>query len=221
MAILPNWLSYKWLSFEFRKRFIGFDVPSEPHFDAKSVDYFKERLAASKLYLEFGSGGSTVLAAKLGRRGFSVDSDPFFLRGVRKKIAGTNHSMKLVHADVGNTGAWGRPRSAKPTEENLARWRNYVEVPFRDIGDEFYDLILVDGRWRVCCALNTLREGAARKATFTLLFDDYRRKSYHRIEAFAEVTRMVGRMAVIEVEEGRMLKVPTSEDVARLLKDVR
>ncbi|MGV3551558.1 hypothetical protein [Rhizobium sp.] len=220
MAILPKSLSYSNLSFEFRKRFIGFDVPSEPHFDPKSVDFFKGKMAAAKFYLEFGSGGSTVLAAKSGKRGFSVDSDRFFLRDVNKKIKGTSHQMKLYHADVGSTGLWGRPKDQKHTRKNLERWRNYVEAPFRDIGDDFYDLILVDGRWRVACAMNTLREGAARKATFTLLFDDYKRKAYHKIEQFAEVTQMAGRMAAIEVVDGQMLKVPEPEDISRMLKHI-
>jgi hypothetical protein len=221
MAILPKTLSYKKLSFEFRKRFIGFDVPSKPHFSPDAVTFFQERIEAAKFYLEFGSGGSTVLAAQMGKRGFSVESDRFYLRDVRKKIKGSTHGMKLTWADVGPTGAWGRPDRRKPTEQNVLKWRNYVEAPFREIGNEFYDLILVDGRWRVAAALNSLREGAARNASFTLLFDDYRRKHYHAIEAFAGSPKMVDRMAVFEIDQGRMPKVPTEDDLSRFIRDIR
>jgi hypothetical protein len=221
-SLLPKSLTYSSLAFEFRKRFIGFDVPSQPHFDDRSLKFFRDKLQESKFYLEFGSGGSTVLAAHLGKRGFSVDSDRFFLRDVRKKIKGTTHQLDMVYADIGSTGAWGKPKNKKPTTKRLAAWRNYAEVPFKAIGSEFYDLILVDGRFRVACALKTLYEGAVRKATFTLLFDDYKsRKHYHAIEKFASVTKLVGRMAVIEIDAGKMLKVPSEADIARFARDMR
>ena len=42
-----------------------FDVPTEPHFDDASARYFRDQLARARNYLEYGSGGSTVLANQL------------------------------------------------------------------------------------------------------------------------------------------------------------
>jgi len=60
------------------------------------------------------------------------------------------------------------------------------------------DLILVDGRFRVACALTTILN-LAQDDRWELLVDDYRGRShYTAIEKFANLERMVGRMAVFK-----------------------
>jgi hypothetical protein len=215
------WNLVKDWKFELRKRFIGFRVPDEPHFDEKSRMFFRRRLKLSTNYLEFGSGGSTVLAVKMGKVGVSIEGDKHFCRDVRKKVRNKNKTMELIHVDVGMTGAWGRPRNKKQTPARLAKWRRYIDVPFERPLDPFYDLILVDGRFRLACALKTLQEGAKRKANFTLIVDDYvGRKKYWMVEKFAKRTKTIGRMAVFEITGGAMLETPTDEHIASAIKDM-
>src|SRR5436309_1304424 len=98
---------------------MDFPVPDSPHFhgtDGKcdeGLAFFLETLKSSKRYLEYGTGGSTYLAAKHGIEFIAVDSDPYFLKSVRKKISkgglASPAGQTYRYADIGLTGQWGRP----------------------------------------------------------------------------------------------------------------
>lgn len=186
-----------------KQRLVDFDVPSLPHFDSdETTRWFMSKLAESKMYLEYGSGGSTCLAAKNGIRFVSVDSDRFFLNSVKKKIIkeGINREADQVfhHADIGVTGGWGKPIIlGEPSAARLEKFRRYSDFP-KEIGSRFPlpDLVLVDGRFRVACALKTLKALQAEK-DWLLLVDDYvNRPSYQVILEFGVLQGYVGRMAV-------------------------
>ena len=86
------------------------------------------------------------------------------------------------------------PGAAAPPLQGRPGWRRYAELPFEG-GGFTPDLILVDGRFRVACALVTTRELRHLPGT-TLLIDDYAgRPHYHEVERFAELLAMHGRMA--------------------------
>lgn len=55
------------LSHVYQQRVVGFQPPGPmPYMPADEVEFFKERMAHCRQYVEFGSGGSTVYASKLG-----------------------------------------------------------------------------------------------------------------------------------------------------------
>jgi hypothetical protein len=159
----------------------GFDVPDQPQFDDDGRAYFLDRLTKASFYLEYGSGGSTVAAASLRKPFITVDSDRVYLESVRRKIA-----------HIGITTAWGYPLLKTETPGRLVRWRNYAELPWTyNIRP---DLILIDGRFRVHCALYSI----SRLDDFEILFDDYAsRPHYREVEKFAEL-EMRGRLAVLK-----------------------
>ena len=186
----------------YMQRVVGFPVPSAPHFDAVSTPFFIERLQQARSYLEFGSGGSTFLAAALGKSFVTIESDRYFLNAVAAKIGSSGHSIdpsrqRLMHIDIGLTEAWGKPVFRKPTAARRERWRRYFTAPWAEGAPDFApDLILVDGRFRVACTLQTAAH-LIHRTDWTILFDDYIGRPHHRIvEDFLELTEMVGRMAV-------------------------
>ena len=189
------------LKFLYVQRVKGFDVPTAPHFDSdETVEWFTSRLLQSKYYVEFGSGGSTFIAAQNGLRFVAVDSDRFFLQAVRNKIEAhgfLDESRQTFHyANIGLTKGWGRPIVDHPrTEARLTSFRAYSDFP-AEVGDEYPDLVLVDGRFRVACALKAVRALRGR-SDWTLVIDDYTmRPDYKVVERFAKLEKMVGRMAV-------------------------
>lgn len=194
------------------QRVVGFPVPSAPHFDEQSTPFFITLLQASTSYLEFGSGGSTFLAATTGKRFTTIESDPYFLQAVQRKIEESGVSLnpetqRLIPVDIGLTESWGVPVFQKPTPARLERWRNYYSRPFKKEGEnggsEFLpDLILVDGRFRVACTLSVALHLFGRSG-WTLLFDDYvGRPHYTVVEQFLTLSQMVGRMAVFTPKTG-------------------
>jgi hypothetical protein len=177
-----------------------FDVPTEPHFDQESTVYFRDQLAKARNYLEYGSGGSTILANQLVINLVSVDSDGSFLADVRRKLAEHDRRamIKLIHVNIGLTQDWGMPVFTRPTRRRLRRWDEYSKAPwryFRTIGQQ-PDLILVDGRFRVACVLESLLSLSPLSETQILLDDYVGRSHYDVVEQFADI-ELAGRMAIL------------------------
>lgn len=171
------------------------EIPSVPHMEPQGVEALRARLASSCIFLEYGSGGSSVMAAQTGiRRIYSVDSDQEFLQAVASKIESDQTPKGKyvpIYFDIGPTKAWGYPVDATCAD----RWPDYVNGPWRILHDkgERPDLILVDGRFRVACLLASLLHAPAGAV---ILFDDYAdRPTYHVVEKFIRPTRLHGRMA--------------------------
>ncbi|MDF2096143.1 hypothetical protein [Aquibaculum arenosum] len=148
--------------------------------------------------LEYGSGGSTVVAAEMsGKEIVSVESDPRWLCSLNSYIqdAQLPSPPRTFWVDIGPTGKWGRPE----TEQN---WKNYPDYALsiwdylraREIAP---DVILIDGRFRAACFVASLLN--IEKET-TILFDDYSDRNYKQtVERFCKPSSFVGRMAVFHV----------------------
>jgi hypothetical protein len=158
-----------------------------------AVDRLEALLKGCEVYLEFGSGGSTVLAARLGvRQLISVESDADWCRELISHMDSFGSVEKyLLYADIGATGPWGNPVS----DSDWKKWHKYPLIAW-DLCMErniVPTLILIDGRFRVASFLATLiysPPGA------TVLFDDYiDRIHYHSIEQFVTPCGYHDRMA--------------------------
>jgi hypothetical protein len=186
----------------YMQRVQGFHVADHPHFDGAASRWFMKRLKTSRMYLEFGSGGSTLAAARLGVPTIAVESDPFFARAVERRLP-RDAPARIIPVDLGITTEWGRPFFARPTTRRVRRWRRYIEKPFEvihDSGAGFPDIVLIDGRFRRACALETARQAASLNANTTICVDDYGdRPELESIADFLGQPVMHGRMAVFEV----------------------
>ena len=167
-------------------------------FGADASYAFLERLESCSQYLEFGAGSSTLAVARRGCALVTVESDPRFLAAVERRCrtqdsSETRHSMAFLHADIGPTGPWGKP--VMPRIRRRDAWRKYPLTPWRTLGEAFRaDLVLVDGRFRVACALAVILNQP--DVDWTLLVDDYAdRPEYGVIERYAELVNLHGRMA--------------------------
>jgi hypothetical protein len=184
------------------KRIRHFDVPDAPYFDEQSTRFFESVLRDCRTYLEYGSGGSTVHAHPHAQNVVSVESDKLFLRAVQRKLARQPQGAKtvLIHVNIGLTERWGKPVFTTPTPRRLSRWQKYAQSPWaylRSRGLE-PDLILVDGRFRVACALESLLNLSA-ESRCRILIDDYASRPYYTlVEEVADLVEKQGRMAVFQ-----------------------
>ncbi|MGJ8528968.1 hypothetical protein [Maritalea sp.] len=175
-----------------------FETARVPHFESDDIqNWFSEQLKNCQSYLEFGSGGTTFLAAEFGIPFVSKESDLLFSLSVQRTIelAGFHRAgQTYIHADIGLTENWGYPFSfSQPTAKRLKKFTAYSDVPDTKA---LPDLVLIDGRFRVACMLKCVKALAATD-NWTIAFDDYQdRPHYHVVAQFAELTQMVGRMAV-------------------------
>ncbi len=145
-------------------------VPDAPHFDADGLSFFLDRIKSCACYLEFGSGGSTVVVAKLGVPFTVVESDRQFLSAVRRKVdSGPNRpGRRFLFSNIGMTTDWGCPLFDDTTPMRIAKWRRYPFAPWPM--SPLPDLILIDGRFRVACALVTIKN-LYDKLDFEILVD--------------------------------------------------
>lgn len=164
-----------------------------PHMPEPAIEALSARLKNSKSYLEYGSGGSTVLAASLGvPRIVSVDTSVEWFKKVRDEIdlMGYGGELRALHIDIGPTKKWGYPVN----DARMGQWPRYFFEPWALIQDgaPAPDLILIDGRFRVSCFLASL---AHAPVGTTILFDDYvGRKHYHVVERLLKPINHYDRM---------------------------
>ncbi|HEY6618191.1 MAG TPA: hypothetical protein VIY68_01480 [Steroidobacteraceae bacterium] len=187
------------IAFLCRQRFCKPRIPDKPALDVEGYRYFATRMPRARNYLEYGSGGSTIVAAKYRVRFKSVDSDPFFLRAVENKITAEFGSPNgdFIYCNIGMTELWGFPIFKRLSSSRRKRWKRYALAPWLNQDASFLpDLVLIDGRFRVACALTTIKY-LTNKVPFEILVDDYGdRAGYREIEKYAELSSMQGRMAV-------------------------
>jgi hypothetical protein len=173
------------------------ETPQRPELTLPPAEAEALRTAyeSADVILEYGSGGSTLVAAEMGKTVFAVESDPNWAQMMRDWFAANPPSgrVQIVHADIGPTKEWGHP-------VDHAAWRSFAGYPLAiwdRKGFQQPDVVLVDGRFRVGCALAT---AFRTQKPVTLLFDDYvKRENYHVIEKFlGQPTVLIGRMAVFE-----------------------
>jgi len=176
-----------------------FSAPvSEKLFDGDDA-LFKENVAFAHTYGEYGCGASTIwVFENTNANILGVDSSDFWLGKVKKRC-GYAKKLSLHFANVGKTGDWGTPLNY----DNYRNFNDYTDWIWEQ--DSSPDIILVDGRFRVCCFLTSLlraKEGAR------IVFDDYtNREEYHIVEKFIKPAKTCGRQALFIVPNKDRLDV--------------
>ncbi|MCM3420734.1 hypothetical protein [Sphingopyxis alaskensis] len=166
----------------------------QPHMTAAEVRHFELQLAGLGSLLEFGCGGSTLVAARQVRRIVSVDSDPAWLARVRAEVAAEPVDFTPVHIDIGPVGEWGYPTG----ESRLRDWPRYHTQVWRGMGGS-PDAVLIDGRFRVACLLQAIIHC---KPDCVLLFHDFTgRPHYHAVLRHVDVLTRVDTLAVMRVRQ--------------------
>lgn len=171
-----------------------------PHMSASKIQLLNDSLDRASHYLEYGIGGSTVLAAQKSMQTIiAIDSSDEWISKVKADIEKCVYSgnINLLLANLGNTAHWGYP-----TDEHLVKnWPQYYASPwisYKGLGVS-PDLILIDGRFRTPCFLYSLLHC---KAGTRILWDDYHnRPEYHFIEKVLPPQGLVDDMAIFTVTD--------------------
>jgi hypothetical protein len=124
-----------------RKHIVGLDVEPTPHFEPEGLAFFNSIILDTRVYLEYGSGGSTVQAAKHVKTLVSVESDPVFRQAVERKIAKeSNAEIHLLCPYIGMTAHWGTPVFGRATPSRIERWKLHPQAPWKVLkGGPGYD----------------------------------------------------------------------------------
>lgn len=107
-------------------------------------------------YLEWGSGGSTHNFPQFAKRAFSIEHDDAWCTKMIEEISKRPELKHLVYNCVPiarGTKGWG---VTSPFEEgNYRVFKKYVDQ-IDNLGVPMFDMVLIDGRARVDCAVKAL-----------------------------------------------------------------
>jgi hypothetical protein len=148
-------------------------------------------------YLEFGSGESTIYAANVPTINSitSVESsEEFVINNLANNPiianAMSNKRLKFHMVDIGETLNWGYPKN----KSKMHLWPNYSLSVFHQKRD--YDLVLVDGRFRVACTLNCILN-LTDNCTI-LIHDFWNRPEYHIVLKFLKTEDKIDSLGVFK-----------------------
>jgi hypothetical protein len=165
-----------------------------PAMTAAEIELLSAALRPAVRYVEFGSGGSTVLAATIvGESIISVDSSQEWLGAVEQACleAKTPIMPKGVLVDIGRIRDFGWPID----ETARDRWPDYhSSVWARWPEAAKADVFLIDGRFRVACFLQSLLHSDS--DCIFMMHDYFSRPYFHIVEMFARVIARADDLAV-------------------------
>ncbi|WP_168709721.1 tetratricopeptide repeat protein [Brenneria roseae] len=170
-------------------------IPDRPRMSEKEIQLFERYLKQAKSYFEFGSGGSTKLAAKNDVEIFGVESDKQWVETLKKE---GGPLCKVEYVDIGPTQAWGYPVNNTYRE----KYPDYSEAILQY--DSAFDFILVDGRFRIACTLNAIKHTLEKQKNIadTLIFihDFWNRPNYHAVLMFLDIEEKVDSAGVFKLK---------------------
>ena len=140
----------------------------------KEVELLEKYLKNSSFYFEFGSGNSTSLAIKLKvAKIVSIESDLSYV--IKGKENDPERKASINYIDIqGDRNSWGAPKD----ESKNYNWGSYYKSIRNMLSPP--DLVLIDGRFRVMCALETYKKCDAN--SYVLIHDYTDRPHYNIIE---------------------------------------
>lgn len=175
------------------------DYPFVMHEEEKTL--LKKYLSHSKNYLEFGLGGSTIFALiKTSVNVISVDTNQEWISFIKKyRIIrnNLNKRLQIFYVNIGPTVNWGFPQS----DEFREKFPDFSSLIFSKINCKDIDVILVDGRFRIACALQSIIHGHVNKNLSILIHDYSFREEYKILEEFLNLKEFEKTLYVFSVKE--------------------
>jgi hypothetical protein len=161
-----------------------------PRMSAEEAALFLSFIKNSRDYVEFGTGGSTVLASKHVKNSIlSVDSSQEWLNQVSCACGSSQTKPQLRFVDVGPIGDWGFPTDGSAK----SRWPDYHSAIWTVQRSSDADLYLVDGRFRVACFAQTVLH--CKPSAIIGIHDFSSRPAYHCVREIAQEIATAGDMS--------------------------
>lgn len=166
-------------------------------------ELFVKSISESKEYLEFGSGGSTFIVLKTTKANIiSIESDIDWINHMRdnKTIFEEEQfcRLKFVHIDIGEISSMGMPKD----KYKLESYPKYSEEIFKILDKnkiDKIDTVLIDGRFRVACVLNTILN--CNKNIKIIIHDFFNRDEYHIVLNYLDIIEKANTLGVFKIKE--------------------
>ena len=204
--LLPPIIPYLYLKF--------FSSLNKSLFDGDDF-LFKKSLEGIKIYGEYGCGlSSRWMLKNTNCKVISVDSSKEWVEKTKTENKKYLSKLKINHIDLGKVRRWGFPLSYVKSNN----FQDYTDYIWKQ--SESPTFVLVDGRFRVCCFLTSLKFA---DAGTKIIFDDYvNSPHYHFIEKYVSRINECGRQCLFIVpakNEIDMVSLNKDIDAFRFVMD--
>ena len=146
------------------------DIKFKPLMSDKEIKAFSYFMKPENIYFEFGSGGSTNIASFYNVKTYSVESDVKW----HEKLKNYGIKANYITIDL-NVTSGGYPGN----DTNVNDWKKYIQAYKKEYNA---DIILIDGRFRVACALDIFNK--IKNESIILIHDYEQRRQYHILENY-------------------------------------
>lgn len=173
------------------------------YFKENDKNMFFKYIKNRKIYFEWGCGGSTFQLSKKKniKTIYSVESDLEWIKKVNSKLKNyQKNKINWIENDLNTeSNTWGYPSLDCPLKKKIdysSQILNIKEIP---------DIILIDGRFRVSCALKSYN---IIDLETILVFDDFlNRKYYHIILEYFKIINKTkdNCMAILQKIPGKII----------------
>jgi hypothetical protein len=186
---------------------VGFKIRMNKNEQVLFIKYIRK----SKYYLEFGLGGSTFIALrKSNALVHTVESDQEWIRKIKKSWYAKYQlltRLKIHFSDIGPTKQWGYPE----TMDRKDFFPDYSAGVFKNVDTSKIDLVLVDGRFRVACVLQTIMNCSRNNGLKILIHDFYNRPHYHGLIKYLLEIDKADNLGVFVIKPGINLQEVASD----------
>lgn len=163
--------------------------------------FLNKHLKKASNYLEFGLGGSTIFALIHTEIPItSIDTNTDWINFMKKySIVKHNLGNRLTiqYEDIGPTKSWGFPVG----NDHKEKFPNFSSGIFKTKSSDLFDLILVDGRFRVACVLAIILNRKSNLDDLTILVHDYSiRDDYKFVEKYLNIIESVDTLYAFKIK---------------------
>ena len=173
------------------------NLPDAPFMTPPEQQLFLKALRKAKHYFEFGAGGSTIWAVREGLVVQGVESDATWVTALADTCG---EKCQLRSVDIGPTKEWGFPVNTQPDNRFEAYSKAIYDMP------RAFDLVLIDGRFRVACTLttilHTMEHAENLNNTRIFIHDFWDRPHYHSVLKYLEIVERVDTAGIFIIKEG-------------------
>lgn len=166
-------------------------VPYCPMMSENEQQLFRDALKNASVYFEYGIGGSSIWAMAYGLDLNGVETDKHWMLQVTNCLDPYPYDLRYI--DIGPVGYYGKPSTISDNFEIYSKSILIFEKNF--------DLVLIDGRFRVACAA-TVAEMAIESQNRNLkvyFHDFFDRHEYSIVTKFMHVESRADDAAILSV----------------------
>jgi hypothetical protein len=159
-------------------------------FSLEVIDFICSNIGFGSNYFEFGAGASTIISERMGAETFSTETDQRYIDALKS----LNH-IQFVNPLCGKVGPWGGLIFEPWRKKKRSTGFRYATIMWQRYSGFKPNLVLIDGRYRLACALEIVRRFPG--GNFPVIIDDYvGRNEYKTIEKYVDRVTQMGRAGV-------------------------